>query len=444
MPYGGEYASGESLIWLENSKAYQEFEGTVLTQPRGELDPNILEVDRREWTPSRVIAIDGSNISHRVRNGFPGAEASLILVSAVRIDLSQLTSVPKGKIPSPKVFRDMEQAETVQAVLPGANIVRKSVYYDSPRRYFRSQVYETLARGAISSEHETLLGTLQAMTPDRESVRRCPIEGCDREVSLPSGCGEKACPCGEFPLWETDALRLDERFNELGSNGEVHGEFRGLVEVLVLVNILRFFPIKNYTDYLSSAVFVLDGPLALFGHTAWLTPYIKKELCRINELVKNKSGEEILVLGIEKGGRFFEHFQDLDFDNNEGPKGRFDPSTVIAPTSRYINRNIVFRPDDSKPHGQDTYFGRKILYKTKNSDHAIVNLGIVNASSDDLNRADLDCYPRISDALDIMDHLSTYLYDDGFMPLIRAHAHAAIPLQKGTDILSRLFNGESA
>jgi hypothetical protein len=53
-------------------------------------------------------------------------------------------------------------------------------------------------------------------------------------------------------------------------------------------------------------------------------------------------------------------------------------------------------------------------------------------------------FPRLADALNVLDHLSTYLYQDGFMPLVRAHAHAAIPLKRGTEILTSLFKAQSS
>ena len=79
MAYKGEIAGGKSLIWLENSKALREFNGRI--RRRDEEPPELpkeLDVPRNDWWPRRVFAIDGSNIVHRVNNGFPGAEAGAI------------------------------------------------------------------------------------------------------------------------------------------------------------------------------------------------------------------------------------------------------------------------------------------------------------------------------------------------------------------------------
>src|SRR5262249_4834394 len=150
-------------------------------------------------------------------------------------------------------------------------------------------------------------------------------------------------------------------------------------------------------------------------------------------------GSDLLLMGVEKSGQYVTHFSDIDWTDADGPRSKFPPQTVLAPSARYINRNIVFRPEDAKASGVDTYFGRKILYKTKSSAHAVLNLAIVNDEGEDFHNVSTDAFPRLGDALNILDNLSTYLYEDGFMPLVRAHAHAAIPLKRGTEILNALF-----
>lgn len=436
MPYENEYASGESLLALQNSEALRNFDGEIAVRNTCRTPPKPTEVPRRGWTPHRILAIDGSNVAQQVRNGFPMAEASLVQVSVVSIDLAQLTAVPSEQIPAPRIFHDMEKARTVDTVLPGANVVRKSVSEDTPKRYFRHEVYKTLC-GGISSAHETLIETYRAIIGDRKTTIKCPIGDCDKDV--PSGVGEFLCSCGKHALYETDQLRFHERFNETGSNGEVHGEFRSVLEVLVLINLLRYFATPERCHFLRDCAFVLDGPLAIFGQPAWLTPYIKKELNRINDIALKNNKQDIVVFGIEKSGQFMTHFEDIDWTDDGGPRSNYDPQSIFLPDSSYINKNIVARPEDAKPHGEATYFGRKVLYKTRAGEHAVINTAMVNEGSLDLLKSETSCYPRVGDVADILDHLSTYLYQDGFMPLVRAHAHAAIPLKRGADIIQSLF-----
>ena len=114
-------------------------------------------------------------------------------------------------------------------------------------------------------------------------------------------------------------------------------------------------------------MFIVDGPLALFGHPAWLTPYLRRELKRINDLCRAQ-GFGLAVFGYEKSGAFVEHFERLDASPERGPRSRHPPATAFGLDAAYINRNVTLRPADAKPHGQDTYFGRKVFYKTAAGD----------------------------------------------------------------------------
>ena len=295
--------------------------------------------------------------------------------------------------------------------------------------------------GRIDSSHETLLETIRAVVGGPHAPARppsCPVEDC--EQPLCPGTGAYQCLCERAaPLWETDALRFAERFSEVSTNGEAHGEVRHVLEVISLINILRYFARDaDGLRYLHDNVFLLDGPLALFGHPAWLTPYLRRELVRIAERCR-AHGFEPAIFGYQKGGVFAEHFEILDHSPESGPRSVYPRSTPFALDADYINRNITLRPAGSKPHGQDTYLGRTVFYKTSTGEHAVITTAMTNEASQDLRRCDLPCYPRLGDVLHVLDHLATYLFRDGFVPLIRAHAHAAIPLRRGADMIRSLF-----
>lgn len=442
MPFDSERASGEALLTLEASEAMRRFRAEIRTaEDSDRMAPQVLHVPRDpSWVPKRVIVIDGSTVTAPLRQGLPGADASLLKVSIVRVDLARLNATPPHEIPSPSLFREMDQVSTFDAVLPGANVVRKDVFNDSPSAFFRESVHDVLSL-RIGNNWETLSETLSAIVGDRDprTPPECPVEDCKER--LRPGRGAYACHCPRSrKLFESDALRFVERFSPSGSNGESHGEVRHLLEVLSLFNILRYFAADgaNRLRHLEENVFVLDGPLAMFGHAAWLTPYLRIELERISSLCR-AIGFDLALFGFEKSGQFVEHFDRIDFHETDGPRRALAAGTVIAPNAEYINRRITLGPPEAKPHGTDTYFGRKILYKTRSNDHAVITTAMVDDASRTLRRNDLACYPRLDHLLNVLDHLSTYLYRDGFMPLVRAHAHAAIPVRRGSDLLRNLF-----
>ncbi len=441
MPFEGEFATGEALRSLEQSPAFLDFKGRIRpSEVHAPLTPAALQVERTTFRPRRVIAIDGSQLSVSVRNGFPMAELTLMKVAVIGIDLEQLFGLLPDEIPSPRVFYDMEDAFPFDHLLPGANVDRPGVAGDTPRRYFRECAFDAFG-GRLDSGHETLLETVRGIVggphaPEQKPA--CPLEDCENR--LEPGTGAYTCPCArKAALYETDAFRFAERFSEVSSNMEAHGEVRQALEVVSLLNVLRFFARSpEGFRYLRENVFLLDGPLALFGHPAWLTPYVRRELERIAELCR-AHGFELAVFGLMKHGAFAEHFENLDFSLEGGPRSRWERGTVLALDAEYINRNITLRPPGSKPHGADTYFGRILLYKTRAGEHAVLTPAMTNAAARDFGRADARCYPRLGDMLNVLDDLATYLYRDGFAPLVRAHAHAAIPLRQGTDMIRSLF-----
>ncbi len=442
MPFEGERATGESLIRLKNSRAVTDFNGIILqTDNQQPITPPVLTPQRRDWSARRVIAIDGSNLMHRVNNGLPAAEAGLLTASVVAIKLEELQAIPKDKIPSPRVFREMEDVAALEAVLPGLGVVRKGVDDDTALNFFRQATFDTLS-SSIAKDHETLLETLHdiCIKAGFQTNIDCPMSDCDRKfIHRP---GSYPCQCERREqLFETDILRLHEYFDDGHSAGEALNRLMSTIEILVLLNVLRFFVNKAPT-YLASSVFVLDGPLAIFGTPASLLGSIRKELKSLNQIAMDKAGTEIALFGLEKSGRFKEHWQQLDWQDNQGPRSGFPEKTVIVPDDEYISTYVKPRNKPGKPFGEDTHFGRIVLYKTNRGKHAVIHTAMLNELSDNFRDNSARCYVRLGDILDTVDQMATYMYDDALIPIVRAHAHAAIPLKQGADIISTLL-GES-
>ena len=171
MPYRNEFASGDSLWRLVESESVKEFQGMV---QRG--DPEDAAEPPRTPTPqrgqdriTRIIVIDGSTVTSAVRTGYPGAEAALLQLAAVIIDLEALRNLVPGSIPRPSSIRGMEDCTTLDAVLPGKNVVRRDVDDDTPRQFFRATIHEMLSGKRVDSDHETLIETMRAITSSREA-----------------------------------------------------------------------------------------------------------------------------------------------------------------------------------------------------------------------------------------------------------------------------------
>ena len=134
MPYDGEYATGHTLARLVDNPAVRDFDGEIKksTSTTAGALPATIEPRRGSTRVKRLIAIDGSTVTTRVENGHPGAEASLLNIAAVVIALARLRELAQmGKsavepIPSPAAVRELENCDTLSAVLPGRNVIGRS------------------------------------------------------------------------------------------------------------------------------------------------------------------------------------------------------------------------------------------------------------------------------------------------------------------------------
>jgi len=205
-----------------------------------------------------------------------------------------------------------------------------------------------------------------------------------------------------------------------------------MFEKLWLIHILRSFEKKDWLNLLDRVIFVLDGPLACFSTWSWINKSIITELARINKLQKKQTEKELLIFGIEKSGTFYNHFEEVD-TKADGTTDRFPNQSAFLLSDGYIKRNIIFS-ESEKPYGQDTYFGRKLFYKTKTGYRIVPVLAFFNDHQQNSETARTDQYPRLADLMNLLDELVSSRYPNSVSPLVSAHAEAAIPLNLGKRI----------
>ncbi len=139
-----------------------------------------------------------------------------------------------------------------------------------------------------------LLSTYEALLALKPTTRpqKCPYEeshGCAAELTV--GRGLYDVPRGVRPVYSTDALRIHERFRDIGTNGEAFGLVMQVMERLLLVHFLRCFERRNLDTTSPSARLLFDGPLAVFGPPAWLSAAVIRELKRLNQKVQEATGQ---------------------------------------------------------------------------------------------------------------------------------------------------------
>ena len=447
MPYENEYASYGPLRRIAESDRVQDLLGRQRVErtleqstPQEASLPRFSPEGTDPWRPDLVLAIDGSYHTEEVENGFPGAEVGYITVAGVLLDMEKVRTLDRHRPVDPVQFRKTEDASSVDSAFPGCNIIVDEEV--SARSSLRKVLYETLKEKHAFPGCESLLETYEALLqykPRSSYPQRCPYtrdECCiSEDQRYARGKGVYTCPCRfKRDLYSTDALRIHERMKPAGSNGEIFGEIMQVLERLWVVHVLRSLEQMGWLSTLGSLAVVMDGPLAVFGQPAWIGQAIAEELMRLNEVAREATdGRDLLMLGVEKSGMFADHLERLDTDERGAPD-RLPRREALLIDDAYIKENIIFS-DSDKPYGEDTYFGRKFFYKTASGALIVASLPFLRESHRNTRTARPGQFPRLEDALAVLDQLASARYPNALAPLISAHAEAAIPLNLGRQIL---------
>lgn len=442
MPYEGEFAQYRPLQriaetervaqLLRRARVYDSQTGQpLLAAPRP-------APDAPAQLPDFIVAIDGSNAEVPVKNGYPGARVGYCTVASVLLNLKEVNRLDEQRPVDPRDFRRTEDAATIDAALPGTNVVTRD--HSSARAAFRESIFEVFTDVIVDEEDRTrLIETYEALLAQKPQGRgqACPYEadGCDQHVVISNGLS--SCSCNKRrPVYSTDGLRIHEAFRDFGTNGEAFGEVMQVWERVLLVHLLRCFERRGWLGQVGRLAFFLDGPLAVFGHPAWLSAAIEDELKRLNAIVRRETGSDLTIIGVEKGGTFVEHFNDVD--NTEVPgETLFTPRSYMLLTDQYIKTRIVYS-DSSKRYGVDTYFGRKFFYKTRSGALIVGNIPFLTDDQDTLATDDIEPYKQFGTACALLDALVSSRFANAVSPLVSAHAHAAIPLHIGARVLEQL------
>lgn len=392
----------------------------------------LCNLSKSDYQPDMILAIDGSYHPVTAENGFPGAEFGYITVASVLILVEKIKKLEEEDFIDPKKFRETEKASTIDSVFPGFNVILDDE--KSAKTSMRKLLFEELKNSSFIEEGENLLDTYEALLEIKLKTSSkpplCPNDDCESEYIYKFG--EYECPfCGE-KLFSTDAMRLHELMNPIGTNGELYGQIMQTLEKLWFIHILRAFEKKDWLSTLRRIAFILDGPLAVFSTSSWLMKSISSELIRINEKAKAINKQDLLILGIEKTGTFVNHFESID-TSNEGISDQLPKQSVFLLTDDYIKKNIIYS-ESQKPYGLDTYFGRKFFYKTSSGYNIVASLPFFNQQQQDIRTALPNQFPRLADAMTLLDKFASSRFKNSISPLISAHAEAAIPLNLGRKI----------
>lgn len=346
MPYDGEYATYRPLHRVSESQRVKNLlsRSKLLEVARANHAPNPVEAPPQALTlPWFILAIDGSYAEVDVKNGYPGAKVGYCTVASVLLDLHLIDELDAERPVDPVEFRKTEQAASIDAALPGSNVVTRR--QNSAQASFREELYDLFIDIVVDEDDRiNLLSTYEALLALKPTTKfqSCPYKeshGCTAEFAV--GSGSTTCPTCGRTVYSTDALRIHERFRDIGTNGEAFGLVMQIIERLLVIHFLRCFERRDLLQRLASLAFFVDGPLAAFGPPAWLSAAISQELKRLNKKVQEATGQDLVILGIEKTGAFVQHFEEIDKTEIPGQQ-LFAARQYLLLTDGYIKERILY------------------------------------------------------------------------------------------------------
>jgi hypothetical protein len=434
--------------------------------------------------PDLVIAVDGSPYESSFNDGLPSTRAGYFKVSGVAVSVAKYRAASDNR----RRFLDpfamaaiYEGRDALTFCLPSSNMEYRGA--PSVKHGFRMKLFEEFTAEKTRIAHggtDTFLDTLfrlAELTPVRrqddedegrpkgvviDGVRHIRVHKCPwcqvrpkHGFLVPQSAGLLVCRegagadgCGGV-IYATDALRVHESVTTQGANLQAITRTMNSVEAIFLAHLITHL-MESSPQALSRACFVVDGPLAMFGESAWMHGGLLRLYHNAQERLAALGLPGFLLFGVQKGGMVAEHAAMLRPHLRSGEDGRGE--LVMSVADDYRNEFVRERDDGGKNFGDETYWGQDFLYRASNGDVFVVALPYPTASKrvPDPNgrmsaeeyfrelKADLGRYPDLGRVLDVVRLMRSDLYESSIVPVLAAHQDASISLMPGGRVLDLL------
>lgn len=377
-----------------------------------------------------ALAIDGSHVVESVRDGMPSVVYGYAQAAAAFVDLDVMETQRAQRFVDPVAIADAVNSALVSLDLPVAGAyARASIDIGTSWRELVAQLFTT-KKVQVNRLDQSLSDLLMLLhgTPGSPAPHvpvHCPAPQCGTDGVPVPATGGSCTGCG-LALFPTDTLRLHEAVSEEGRNEEPLGRLRSVVELLVLVGLTTLLWEQSRGDLLASTLFIVDGPLAMYGEPAKLRGRAESYF---QAMAFTTPGNAPYLCGIEKSGAMVDYARQL---------ARHDvlkPGDLLVCDAAVIAR--IANTADPANYGKETYWGRKFIYRAR--DGRVVVPTVMPAAGPAYatggGQPGPDGYPTLTAILDVIDRTGSSMYRDGIIPVAVAHGKAAFPIGVGTDVL---------
>ncbi|MBM7517555.1 DNA double-strand break repair nuclease NurA [Nocardioides nitrophenolicus] len=392
-------------------------------RPRGDF----LFPDEKRLTAA--LAIDGSYVVERIRDGLPSVLYGFAQAAAAYVDLTIMESQAAERFVDPYEVERAVNTALVTLDLPVAGAyTREGVDIATSWREAIDGLFRA-KKVQVNRLDESLLDLLFLLhgrpgAPASRLPVNCPTEDCQKDVMVPAA-GVECIACNEW-LYPTDVLRIHEEVGEEGSNQSALGRLMSVVELLVLVGLATLLWEQSRYELLPRTLFIVDGPLAVYGPPAKLRA---RALEYFQFMDAGTPGDAPYLCGLEKTGAM------VDFARQLARHEILQPGEVLVCDEEILAR--VTNATNVQAYGKETYWGRKFVYRALDGRVVVPTVMPAVGAPYDANggQPDPKDYPTLPAIIDVIDRTGSSMYVDGIIPVAAAHGKAAFPIGVGTDVL---------
>lgn len=457
MPYENEFARKTSHVdFVKNPEVLAFLDSCeYLTVPSDEEAQQMAAFfqppprDDSRPLPELALAIDGSPYESSRDERLPSTKIGYLKVGAILFSLQNFNTLRNGRFVDPfRVSTLQDNNTTLSFVLPSANVLLKGKknVRDSFRAVLDAQFMGLSTRFEERNHHTSLRSTLFHLAHRRPGVlgtadpfhlkiHACPT--CDKgPVEVEDKQDVQYCPFCGAEVYPTDCLRLWEEVNDFQSNYTALSRLMTVLEHLLPIHYIRFVADRALFA-LTRIAFFMDGPLAIFGTSAWLHRSIMIYLQEINAKLLRQRQLPLLIVGLQKTGQVVDHVNLID---------RFLPvDRLFCIDDDYRYKYILASRDPAaNGFGFETYYGQDFIFKTRSGRTFVFALPYPYAAKDTVGfdfvheKVDWRHYPTLPVAVRLIEHLESDLYRNAVVPIALAHRFTAISLQPGGRVLDLL------
>ncbi|MFX0070686.1 MAG: hypothetical protein ACFFAO_06310 [Candidatus Hermodarchaeota archaeon] len=331
------------------------------------------ELDRQEL-PNYILSFDGSNQEVAIDENYPSTRIGYIQTATVLILLDKMLEEQKQSFVDPSKVKETIDKGLQATALPGANVCEPNCF--DLRSSWRYDIFELFNEYEIEDKKILdvfweLLNYTGIKNPKNKrlygnevKLKSCSVKNkCKEEINVPKG--GSICPKCKLPVYPTDILRIYEEVHENQHNDLPLNRLMLVLEHIYMIGYLDYL-LKKRPEVLHKFAFIIDGPLAIMGPSAWLHLAIFNFINnKVYKTLKDKKMEFPLILGVSKSGHFV--------DNANKISKLLKPQEVMCPTENYM-KNYILAAQPNEYHGKETYYGQYLFYKTKKSQIITLNI----------------------------------------------------------------------